>query len=124
GSSNSKEEERLCGTGGRTGERVARHRGARRTGRGGSISDRVASRCPKCLGRTAALGRQPSTDSKGEVSDCLLGSTQRQFRRETDGALVVQVTQAPGAETLYSEDLSDRRAYGTVKAINPLRASS
>ena len=39
-------------------------------------------------------------------------------------ALVVQAAQASGAETLYSEDLSDRQTYGSVKVINPLRASS
>jgi predicted nucleic acid-binding protein len=39
-------------------------------------------------------------------------------------ALVVQAAQASGAETLYSEDLSDGQTYGSVKVINPLRASS
>lgn len=37
-------------------------------------------------------------------------------------ALVVQAAQASGAEILYSEDLSDGQAYGTVRVINPLRA--
>jgi predicted nucleic acid-binding protein len=37
-------------------------------------------------------------------------------------ALVVQAAQASGAETLYSEDLSDGQTYGSVRAINPLRA--
>jgi predicted nucleic acid-binding protein len=37
-------------------------------------------------------------------------------------ALVVQAAQVSGAETLYSEDLSDGQTYGTVRVINPLRA--
>jgi predicted nucleic acid-binding protein len=36
-------------------------------------------------------------------------------------ALVVQAAQASGAETLYSEDLSDGQTYGSVKVTNPLR---
>jgi predicted nucleic acid-binding protein len=36
-------------------------------------------------------------------------------------ALIVQAAQASGAEILYSEDLSDRQTYGSVRAINPLR---
>jgi predicted nucleic acid-binding protein len=39
-------------------------------------------------------------------------------------ALVVQAAHASGAETLYSEDLSDGQTYGSVKVINPLQASS
>ena len=37
-------------------------------------------------------------------------------------ALVVQAAQASGAEILYSEDLSDGQAYGSVRVINPLQA--
>jgi predicted nucleic acid-binding protein len=37
-------------------------------------------------------------------------------------ALVVQAAHASGAEILYSEDLSDGQAYGTLRVINPLRA--
>ena len=37
------------------------------------------------------------------------------------GALVVQAAQASGAEVLYSEDLSDGQAYGSVRVVNPLR---
>ena len=36
-------------------------------------------------------------------------------------ALVVQAAQVSGAEILYSEDLSDGQAYGSVRVINPLR---
>ena len=36
-------------------------------------------------------------------------------------ALVVQAAQASGAVALYSEDLSDGQAYGSVRVINPLR---
>ena len=36
-------------------------------------------------------------------------------------ALVVQAAQASGAEVLYSEDLSDGQAYGSVRVVNPLR---
>ena len=39
-------------------------------------------------------------------------------------ALVVQAAQVSGAEILYSEDLSDGQTYGTVRAINPLRAGA
>lgn len=35
-------------------------------------------------------------------------------------ALVLQAAQVSGAEVLYSEDLSDRQAYGSVRVINPL----
>jgi predicted nucleic acid-binding protein len=38
-------------------------------------------------------------------------------------ALVVQAAQASGAEVLYSEDLSDGQAYGSVRVVNPLRQS-
>jgi predicted nucleic acid-binding protein len=36
-------------------------------------------------------------------------------------ALVLQAAQASGAEILYSEDLSDGHAYGSVRVVNPLR---
>jgi predicted nucleic acid-binding protein len=36
-------------------------------------------------------------------------------------ALVIQAAQASGAETLYSEDLSDGQTYGSVRVVNPLR---
>ena len=36
-------------------------------------------------------------------------------------ALVVQAAQLSGAEVLYSEDLSDGQAYGSVRVVNPLR---
>jgi len=39
-------------------------------------------------------------------------------------ALVVQAAQLSGADVLYSEDLSDGQTYGTVRVIDPLRASS
>lgn len=39
-------------------------------------------------------------------------------------ALVVHAAQLSGADVLYSEDLSDGQTYGTVRVINPLRASS
>ena len=38
-------------------------------------------------------------------------------------ALVIVAAQASGAEVLYSEDLSDGQAYGTVRVVNPLRTS-
>lgn len=38
-------------------------------------------------------------------------------------ALIVQAAQASGAEILYSEDLSDGQAYGSVRVVNPLRAT-
>jgi predicted nucleic acid-binding protein len=39
-------------------------------------------------------------------------------------ALVLQAAQASGAETLYSEDLSDGQTYGPVRVINPLRSGA
>ena len=36
-------------------------------------------------------------------------------------ALVIHAAQASGAETLYSEDLSDGQMYGSVRVVNPLR---
>ena len=39
-------------------------------------------------------------------------------------ALVLQAAQASGAEVLYSEDLSDGQAYGSVRVINPLRVGA
>ncbi|MCC6193903.1 MAG: PIN domain-containing protein [Burkholderiales bacterium] len=38
-------------------------------------------------------------------------------------ALVIQAAQASGAVALYSEDLSDGHAYGSVRVINPLRVA-
>lgn len=38
-------------------------------------------------------------------------------------ALVLHAAHASGAEVLYSEDLSDGQMYGSVRVINPLRAS-
>lgn len=36
-------------------------------------------------------------------------------------ALVIQAAQLSDAEVLYSEDLSDGQAYGSVRVVNPLR---
>ena len=36
-------------------------------------------------------------------------------------ALIVQAASASGAQVLYSEDLADGQAYGTVRVVNPLR---
>lgn len=36
-------------------------------------------------------------------------------------ALVVNAAHAAGAETLYSEDLSDGQTYGSVRVVNPFR---
>jgi predicted nucleic acid-binding protein len=38
-------------------------------------------------------------------------------------ALVIQAALASGAEILYSEDLSDGQHYGSVRVINPFKAS-
>jgi predicted nucleic acid-binding protein len=38
-------------------------------------------------------------------------------------ALVLQAAQASGAEILYSEDLSDGQAYGSVRVVNPFLKS-
>ena len=35
-------------------------------------------------------------------------------------ALVIRAAQIAGAEILYSEDLSDGQAYGSVRVVNPL----
>lgn len=39
-------------------------------------------------------------------------------------ALIIQAAHAAGAETLYSEDLSDGQLYGTVRVENPLTDGS
>jgi predicted nucleic acid-binding protein len=39
-------------------------------------------------------------------------------------ALVIQAAHAGGAETLYSEDLSDGQYYGGVRVRNPFKASA
>ena len=39
-------------------------------------------------------------------------------------ALVVQAAQASGAETLYSEDLSDGQTYGHVQVVETLAQDS
>jgi predicted nucleic acid-binding protein len=36
-------------------------------------------------------------------------------------ALVLHAAQASGAQILYSEDLSDGQAYGSVRVVNPFR---
>jgi predicted nucleic acid-binding protein len=38
-------------------------------------------------------------------------------------ALVLQAAHAAGADILYSEDLSDKQLYGSVRVINPLRTA-
>jgi predicted nucleic acid-binding protein len=35
-------------------------------------------------------------------------------------ALIVQAAENAGAETLYTEDLSDGQSYGSVRVVNPL----
>lgn len=35
-------------------------------------------------------------------------------------ALIVQAAESAGAETLYTEDLSDGQSYGAVRVVNPL----
>ncbi len=35
-------------------------------------------------------------------------------------ALIIHAAQAAGADTLYSEDLSDGQRYGDVRVVNPL----
>jgi predicted nucleic acid-binding protein len=38
-------------------------------------------------------------------------------------AMVVQAAQLSGADTLYSEDLSDGQRYGSIRVANPLKFS-
>jgi predicted nucleic acid-binding protein len=45
---------------------------------------------------------------------------ERQFNISFWDALILQAARASGAVTLYSEDLTDGRAYGTVRVLNPL----
>ena len=35
-------------------------------------------------------------------------------------ALILQAAESAGAETLYTEDLSDGQTYGSVRVVNPL----
>ena len=39
-------------------------------------------------------------------------------------ALVIQAANASGADTLYSEDLSDGQRYGAVRVVNPFGAKA
>jgi predicted nucleic acid-binding protein len=39
-------------------------------------------------------------------------------------ALVLQAAHVSGAEILYSEDLSEGQTYGTVRVVNPVRATT
>jgi predicted nucleic acid-binding protein len=45
---------------------------------------------------------------------------QARYRVSVWVALVLHAAQASGAETLYSEDLSDGQKYGSVTVVNPL----
>jgi predicted nucleic acid-binding protein len=56
-------------------------------------------------------------------SDSILEAIELEERYQISfwDALIVQAAQASGAEILYSEDLSDGQAYGSVRVVNPLR---
>jgi predicted nucleic acid-binding protein len=55
--------------------------------------------------------------------DSILGALdlEAQHRVSFWDALVLHAAQVSGAEVLYSEDLSDGQAYGSVRVVNPLR---
>jgi predicted nucleic acid-binding protein len=45
---------------------------------------------------------------------------EKRFQISFWDALIVQAAQSSGAEVLYSEDLADRRQYGSIRVLNPL----
>jgi predicted nucleic acid-binding protein len=55
-------------------------------------------------------------------SDSILEAIELEERYQISfwDALIVQAAQASGAEILYSEDLADGQAYGSVRVVNPL----
>ena len=58
----------------------------------------------------------------GSILDAL--DLEARYRISFWDALVVQAAHVSGAEILYSEDLSDGQAYGSVRVVNPLKAET
>lgn len=54
--------------------------------------------------------------------DAVLGALDLEARYRVSfwDALIIHAAQAAGADTLYSEDLSDGQRYGDVRVVNPL----
>jgi predicted nucleic acid-binding protein len=61
-------------------------------------------------------------DIVGNTGDSVLAAVDLELRYRLSfwDALIVHAASASGAEILYSEDLSDGQAYGTVRVVNPL----
>ena len=69
---------------------------------------------------TDYLTWQVVVNSGESILDAL--DLEAQYRISFWDALVLQAANASGAEVLYSEDLSDRQTYGSVRVVNPVRA--
>ena len=57
------------------------------------------------------------------TSESVLQALDIELRYKTSfwDALIIYAAQAAGAEVLYTEDLSDGQAYGSVRVVNPLK---
>jgi predicted nucleic acid-binding protein len=71
---------------------------------------------------TDYLTWQVVVNSGESILDAL--DLEAQYRISFWDALVLQAANASGAEVLYSEDLSDRQTYGSVRVVNPVRAKA
>ena len=60
----------------------------------------------------------------GNAGDAILEALDIEARYQVSfrDALVVRAAQAAGAETLYSEDLSDGQRYAGIIVVNPFKA--
>ena len=71
---------------------------------------------------TDYLTWQVVVNSGESILDAL--DLEAQYRISFWDALVLQAANASGAEVLYSEGLSDRQTYGSVRVVNPVRAKA
>jgi predicted nucleic acid-binding protein len=57
------------------------------------------------------------------TGESILGALEIEARHQLSfwDALIIYAAQAAGAEVLYTEDLSDGQAYGSVRVVNPLK---
>jgi predicted nucleic acid-binding protein len=65
---------------------------------------------------------QVIVNSSESILDAL--ELEARYRISFWDALVLQAANASGADVSYSEDLSDRQTYGSVRVVNPVRAGS
>jgi predicted nucleic acid-binding protein len=57
------------------------------------------------------------------TGESILGALEIEARHQLSfwDALIIYAAQAAGAEVLYTEDLGDGQAYGSVRVVNPLK---